>query len=1453
MIDLSSYPNFKRDIESKQTNVYPVVIIDNDMFISTVKEVIDGNQYKDYGLKISNVKDSIDLINRKFKVSNVTLTLNNYNTDNERLSDIISQYISKYVEIYYKTQSCVGLDDCLPIYKGIFKDAKYTSKSITITLEDLAEETLHKDVPIANLGYSENVFSKEYKNRYIPITYGKVDKAPAVIYKETKNNQGRIYIIPDNVFGMNNSAVEMTELNTSNHLENNLMGEIESPLYIYKSNYFNVLLNADENDIGGDFNTQTQFGISDDSNYVYIDREFNLDMPQNPPAANILDTVRVVFPNEVKLQTPDDNNQSFFDAEGKAVILVEDTIDSIGAIIDNPNMQSSFIVDEENFMSTSAKIPDVGINYDNDELLVSEFTPYNEGGSVNYPWYPENAIVMSYAWHVAAYLYASADRFQLEDGTSAIKFVEMPTADLVKEKVQQYLDIAHSGQTLRSDSSHIFQPQTRARINPNEVSQSMVSPGTAYYNYTYDAWSFYNTPGQPGYGGGATLPHGFSTVPKFQSDLRSQYWSVYGEPEYHAHDVNEFNYSVPGGAIPITTITQHHFDYNQDYLENAEYPSAFYYFVMDMQTPSSHPDYTFQKLVQNQIDWLEPNQLYGVYVGQWSSLVMEDESWLLDTEGNTRAIFLNIFDDGSGIPYLFEMDDFPVFSPTELPFQDDESDFVYGFRYRCKWNGKSIGELNSSYGSTCINPNYYWWEGDTHDAYYPVWGHNRIKARTLCGITNGKIHSWCMYMTDMMQKDALQETIPNTSRPGVPGDGTTIKPHTIIPCNHTNYFGDNFDGCGYNHSYNQEIIDDPDDFRIGAGAEGTSGEKLMLSLPLSELAASDAYSNTTRTYAYGKIKCNFNPNGVISESSQTNSDNYFQVLVSGTEIQPPTESEAGQDQTLNFSLVDPLFMTAIIDIQGGDSLNTTGQSTIFSSISQETDNQFNWDDGANYRIGEWTEPDAFNSIALTYSLTGSNDKIVALDSSITALGIMQFIAFENALNSNFYLDVYGRANTTNEEDVLGGYYKYTNELVMGGNSKVLIENPADIMYHLVEKELGQLDITSRDSWIKGRLESNGISLAFSVKEKINSKELFEEISKNCNLIPVFKQDGNFGFSTINKSYSHADVNIKTSDIIEFKIGHSPLSQVYTMVNVKYKKDYELEEYSKQTGYCDGYDFFGNGDDGYPNGYSYDTFGLNRTDNILEFESDYIRDKTSAKNLRDFLYLYHCNRHTIINCTLPMRYSNIEVGDVISFDKIIDNVKSFGEDYDVYSYNIRNGQYIYPLFIVNSVIKSPKSIKIETTQLHRLERTFTAGLGSLSRMSSDGIFSPSSLNLNDYNILYDIILEEESDNQKYITSEQKKNADINCTGVISLNDLNSLGHLLGLQNVLPGEETDSPELGQLGDINQDGFINVADVVALVQFILGGETEGLEFADVNEDGSIDVQDAVIIIEQILSGAG
>ena len=90
MIDLSLYPKFEQDIQGKETSIYPVAVIGDDLFISTVKEHLAPNYFEDYGLKISNIKQSIEIEKRKFKISNVTLSLNNYEKDGVRISDLIS-------------------------------------------------------------------------------------------------------------------------------------------------------------------------------------------------------------------------------------------------------------------------------------------------------------------------------------------------------------------------------------------------------------------------------------------------------------------------------------------------------------------------------------------------------------------------------------------------------------------------------------------------------------------------------------------------------------------------------------------------------------------------------------------------------------------------------------------------------------------------------------------------------------------------------------------------------------------------------------------------------------------------------------------------------------------------------------------------------------------------------------------------------------------------------------------------------------------------------------------------------------------------------------------------------------------------------------------------------------------------------------------------------------------
>ena len=57
---------------------------------------------------------------------------------------------------------------------------------------------------------------------------------------------------------------------------------------------------------------------------------------------------------------------------------------------------------------------------------------------------------------------------------------------------------------------------------------------------------------------------------------------------------------------------------------------------------------------------------------------------------------------------------------------------------------------------------------------------------------------------------------------------------------------------------------------------------------------------------------------------------------------------------------------------------------------------------------------------------------------------------------------------------------------------------------------------------------------------------------------------------------------------------------------------------------------------------------------------------------------------------------------------------------------------------------------------------------------------------------------------------------------------------------------------VGDVNNDGTVDVADVTALINYILGDKetvTINTEAADVNHDDTIDVSDVTALINQIL----
>ena len=67
-----------------------------------------------------------------------------------------------------------------------------------------------------------------------------------------------------------------------------------------------------------------------------------------------------------------------------------------------------------------------------------------------------------------------------------------------------------------------------------------------------------------------------------------------------------------------------------------------------------------------------------------------------------------------------------------------------------------------------------------------------------------------------------------------------------------------------------------------------------------------------------------------------------------------------------------------------------------------------------------------------------------------------------------------------------------------------------------------------------------------------------------------------------------------------------------------------------------------------------------------------------------------------------------------------------------------------------------------------------------------------------------------------------------------------------KNVGGGEEP-----GTKGDINGDGVVNVSDVTALINKILGTSTYSDATCDINADGVVNVSDVTALINIILAG--
>jgi len=206
--------NFKNDIISTNQTLKPVLVITNsiDQVLFTLTQDkdelfdIDGNLIRTINAinKVSNVKTSTDYDSKKLKINRLRCTLYNYYDVNTKLSEYINaNVVGKNLYLFYKSPSTNVLNleninnnpDLALIYNGEINRVNFNDTTINFSAEDKTQiKIADKIVPNMSvdklqLEIRERIIEEYEDAEVVPMTFGKVDKAPVLPYLENNNDK----------------------------------------------------------------------------------------------------------------------------------------------------------------------------------------------------------------------------------------------------------------------------------------------------------------------------------------------------------------------------------------------------------------------------------------------------------------------------------------------------------------------------------------------------------------------------------------------------------------------------------------------------------------------------------------------------------------------------------------------------------------------------------------------------------------------------------------------------------------------------------------------------------------------------------------------------------------------------------------------------------------------------------------------------------------------------------------------------------------------------------------------------------------------------------------------------------------------------------------------------------------------------------------------------------------
>ena len=310
--------NFKKDIEGRDTSLIPVVRLHtgtdffgaDDLFISTnsftteyyytnIDSFTVGT--KPLLLNIPSLKESIDLETRKYKISSINLSISNAPFGGMRFSELISSsLINTLVDIYWVSPSTTTLSDAFKIYRGQIRRYDHDDEKVKLIVEDRSQSSLHKDLPLPNTDTQTNWFGEDvnipekYKNKPIPIVYGKVDKSPLLRY--TKDGKWTLIAHNKSSEVLSIASEEIDEYGIDNY-SNLFTFKGDKYLSVAKEDQFSI---SDEKEIviasipvpsGVDYVDENNFVISDPVDFLthsLFFRPTTMKLLEDAPPWNVL-------------------------------------------------------------------------------------------------------------------------------------------------------------------------------------------------------------------------------------------------------------------------------------------------------------------------------------------------------------------------------------------------------------------------------------------------------------------------------------------------------------------------------------------------------------------------------------------------------------------------------------------------------------------------------------------------------------------------------------------------------------------------------------------------------------------------------------------------------------------------------------------------------------------------------------------------------------------------------------------------------------------------------------------------------------------------------------------------------------------------------------------------------------------------------------------------------------